>query len=137
MVLHRPVELAAFIGTYAITSGLPTVRELFGGFNCHAWCAVALRLGSLGQWDWRHHHWTKPVHAQSVLVRPARTAKRASGVHAREGAVFVFNLAVDEDSVDSLRKLCGLGVGGTIDDCRRIEYGDVCKIADLNLAPAN
>jgi hypothetical protein len=26
MVLHRPVELAALIGTYAITSGLPTTR---------------------------------------------------------------------------------------------------------------
>jgi hypothetical protein len=64
---------------------------------------------------------------------PTGTAKRAPGAHACKSTVFVFNLAIDQDDVASLRKFCRLGVERAIDDCFRIEYRVVREIADLSL----
>ena len=75
--------------------------------------------------------------AHRLLAGPTGPAEWSAGVHTRKCALFVFDLTVDQNGADSLRKFCGLGVGSSVDDGDGIEYGNVRKIADLKLAAAN
>lgn len=65
----------------------------------------------------------------SICSVVARAAEDLSGGRAGELAVVVGDLAVDDTEVDACGELCGLGVGGVVEDGGGVEDGDVGEVA--------